>query len=59
MNGPQEPDEIQQGQMLRPNHGKGDHLVMIPAGKKFCLNVLEQFAESDLGEHELNGSYWY
>lgn len=46
-NGPQEPEEIQQGQMLRPTHRKGDHLVMILPGKKLCLKVLEQFAESE------------
>lgn len=58
-NGPQGPDEIHQGQMLRPTHGKGDHIVIILAGKQLCLKVLEQFLESELGEHEPNGTYWY
>lgn len=58
-NGQQKPDEIQQGQMLRPTHGKGDHIVMILAEKRLCLKVLKQFAESELGDHELNGTYWY
>lgn len=57
--GPQEPGEIQQGQMLRSTHGKGDHPVMILGGEKLCLKTLEQFSENELGEHELNGSYWY
>ena len=35
-NGLQGPDEIQQGQMLSPTHGKGDHLVMIRAGEQLC-----------------------
>lgn len=58
-NGQQGLDEIQQGKMLSPTHGKGGHLAMIFPGKKLCLKVLEQFSESELGDREPNGSYWY
>lgn len=35
-NGPQGPNGIQQGKMLSPTRGKGDHLVMIRAGEHLC-----------------------